>query len=345
MQYAVFMKLVTPWVILVALPAVAESGDPTVGLADGTVRLDVSRDWDTRALDSGRLRSTNARLKIALELARGPLGDLDCIPDNGPGPRELELDGWRGEEVETSCRSGNYAVVRTLASAHASYSVSCSSTEPVGKIAIATYRTRCRDAFARVHFAKVDEQVRAPAAADLAKYTKDLGAKGQLVATIETSLGALHCELFADKAPMTVANFVGLARGMKAWTNPRTGAVERGKPFYDGLTFHRVIPGFMIQGGDPLGIGTGGPGYRFDDEDNDLAMGPGALAMANAGQNTNGCQFFIMDGARPDLEHRHTNFGLCKELDVIKAIARVEVDNSDRPTTPVTVKHITFRKR
>ena len=114
---------------------------------------------------------------------------------------------------------------------------------------------------------------------------KTLPGKGtKLFAKIETNKGTLNCELFADKAPMTVANFVGLATGKKPWTNPKTGEMVKGKPFFDGLTFHRVIPEFMIQGGDPLGTGTGGPGYKFADEfAPDLKMEPGTLAMANSG--------------------------------------------------------------
>jgi len=146
---------------------------------------------------------------------------------------------------------------------------------------------------------------------------------------------------------MTVANFIGLATGKKAWRDPNTGHVERGKPFYDGLTFHRVIPEFMIQGGDPKGNGTGGPGYDFDDEIWEGAhVGPGALAMANAGtrggHGTNGSQFFIMEGERPDLDTRHTVFGKCAELATIKKIARVKTDPSDKPLEPETIKSITI---
>src|SRR5436190_18953153 len=156
---------------------------------------------------------------------------------------------------------------------------------------------------------------RPPVASDLAEYTQDLGPGNQLFATIQTSRGTLTCELYPDKAPMTVANFVGLARGQKPWTDPATGEVRTKTPFYDGLTFHRVIPGFMIQGGDPLGRGMGGPGYNFDDEIWEGAdVRPGVLAMANAGrrgnQGTNGSQFFIMEeGSRPDLSRKHTVFG------------------------------------
>jgi peptidyl-prolyl cis-trans isomerase A (cyclophilin A) len=190
-----------------------------------------------------------------------------------------------------------------------------------------------------------DDGVRAPVAADLAAYTKDLTGNGPLSATIDTSLGAFHCELFADKSPMTVANFVGLATGKKAWTNPKTGSIEKGKPFYDGLTFHRVIPRFMIQGGDPLGVGSGGPGYQFADEvDNGLTMKPGTLAMANAGPRTNGSQFFITEIAPNWLNGKHTIFGQCKEVDLVKQISAVAKGPGDRPTTPVTINKITFSK-
>ncbi|HEY6178148.1 MAG TPA: peptidylprolyl isomerase [Kofleriaceae bacterium] len=187
--------------------------------------------------------------------------------------------------------------------------------------------------------------MRPPTAADLATYTKDIPGNGPLTATIETSLGTFHCELFADKAPMTVANFVGLATGKKAWQNPAGGATEVGKPFFDGLIFHRVIPGFMIQGGDPLGQGTGGPGYQFEDEvNNGLMMKPGTLAMANAGPGTNGSQFFITEGAPGHLNNRHTIFGQCKEVDLVKKIEGVPRGPGDKPSDPVTIKKITFAK-
>ncbi len=198
--------------------------------------------------------------------------------------------------------------------------------------------------------APVEQEVRPPVAADLAEYTKDLGGTTNLTATFETSQGTIHCELFADKAPMTVANFVGLARGLKAWTDPQSHETVKGKPFYDGLTFHRVIPDFMIQGGDPLGAGYGGPGYYFDDEiDRSLPMKPGALAMANAGvrggHGTNGSQFFIMEGERPDLVGHHTVFGQCKELDVVKKITQVPVNSEDKPNTPVTINKLTISRK
>jgi len=182
-------------------------------------------------------------------------------------------------------------------------------------------------------------EVRAPVAADLG----DALAGGPLVAVIATTMGTLHCALDGEHAPRTVANFIGLATGAKAWTDPRTGEV-RNAPFYDGLTFHRVIPGFMIQGGDPLDDGRGGPGYQFADE-LDAALrfdGPGVLAMANAGRDTNGSQFFITDGAARWLDDRHTIFGRCAEVDVVSAIAGVARDGRDRPLTPVRITAIQF---
>jgi peptidyl-prolyl cis-trans isomerase A (cyclophilin A) len=188
--------------------------------------------------------------------------------------------------------------------------------------------------------------VRPPIAADLAEYTKGIAGRGALTATIETSMGALHCKLYADKAPITVANFIGLATGKKPWQNPQTGVTETGKPFYDGLIFHRATPGFGIQGGDPLGVGIGGPGYQFVDEvNNGLKMRPGTLLMANAGPGTNGSQFFITEGSPGHLNDRHTIFGLCKEIDLVKKIGRVPTDSVERPTTPVTIDKNTFSRR
>jgi peptidyl-prolyl cis-trans isomerase A (cyclophilin A) len=191
----------------------------------------------------------------------------------------------------------------------------------------------------------VEKDVRPPVAADLATYTKDLGGEGPLSAVLETSAGTLHCELFAEQAPATVANFVGLATGKKAWIDPKSGKQVRGRPFYDGLIFHRVIPDFMIQGGDPLGIGSGGPGYTFDDEIVPaLHHEPGTLAMANAGPSTNGSQFFIDEVAASHLNGHHTVFGKCKEVELIRAIARVPRTSSDAPLTPVVIKHVRIRR-
>jgi cyclophilin family peptidyl-prolyl cis-trans isomerase len=164
----------------------------------------------------------------------------------------------------------------------------------------------------------------------------------QPTATFETSMGNIHCTLFPDKAPVTVANFIGLATGKKQWTDPKTGQKETGKPLYDGTIFHRVIPDFMIQGGDPLGTGTGDPGYKFKDEfTDDLNFDvPGRLAMANSGPNTNGSQFFITEVPTPHLNHHHTIFGQCEDLELVKKIGRVPVDRNDKPRTPVVIKHV-----
>ena len=152
-------------------------------------------------------------------------------------------------------------------------------------------------------------------------------------ATLVTSRGEVRVELFEDTAPNTVANFVELATGSKPWTDPRNGA-EQKRPLYDGTVFHRVIPQFMIQGGDPLGTGTGGPGYSFEDEvDNHRRFDkPGYLAMANAGPNTNGSQFFITQVPTPWLDGKHTIFGqVVSGMDVVDAIAAAERDGRDRP--------------
>jgi peptidyl-prolyl cis-trans isomerase A (cyclophilin A) len=188
-------------------------------------------------------------------------------------------------------------------------------------------------------------EVRPPDASDLAGYTQGIKGKGALIATIATNHGTLHCQLFEDRAPATVANFVGLATGQKAWVDPRSGKTVRGKPFYDGLGFHRVIPRFMIQGGDPLGNGTGGPGYKFEDElAPDLTHQPGTLAMANAGPGTNGSQFFIDEVEASWLNNHHTIFGQCKEVDVVARIAALPRGQSDKPDAPVTITRITFAR-
>ncbi len=172
--------------------------------------------------------------------------------------------------------------------------------------------------------------------------------KKKMKAIIETSMGTIELELFPDKAPVTVENFVGLAKGTKEFTDLETGKKTKRK-FYDGLTFHRVIPEFMIQGGCPLGTGTGGPGYTFKDEtDNGLKFNkPGLLAMANAGPNTNGSQFFITEVNTPWLNGHHTIFGQVvsnKDLEIVKKIARVETGFSNDPAEPVIIKKITIEE-
>jgi len=161
-----------------------------------------------------------------------------------------------------------------------------------------------------------------------------------LYAIFNTSQGKITVQLFEKESPKTVANFVGLAEGTKEWTDPASREKVK-KPFYNGIIFHRVIPGFMIQGGDPLGSGIGGPGYQFEDEfDSGLKFDrPGRLAMANAGPNTNGSQFFITEGATTHLNNRHTIFGQVYEgQDIVQKIARVPRDRRDRPNTPVVIE-------
>ena len=165
------------------------------------------------------------------------------------------------------------------------------------------------------------------------------------VAIIKTTVGNLTCTLFPDKAPIGVANFIGLASGTKDWKNPVSGATKQGVPLYDGTIFHRVIPDFMIQGGDPAGNGQGDPGYKFKNETSpDLLFDqPGRLAYANAGPGTNGSQFFITEVATPHLNGGYTIFGQCDEasVELVKIIARKATDPSnDRPFRPVKIVHI-----
>ncbi len=171
-------------------------------------------------------------------------------------------------------------------------------------------------------------------------------AGAQPSATIETSAGKLNCTLFPDKAPIGVANFVGLADGSKDWTSPVTHQKKHGVPLYDGTIFHRVIPNFMIQGGDPAGNGTGDPGYAFKNETSpDLKFDrPGRLAYANAGPDTNGSQFFITEVPYPSLNGGYTIFGQCDDATValVKQIARMGRDSGDRPYKPVKIEHITI---
>jgi len=166
-------------------------------------------------------------------------------------------------------------------------------------------------------------------------------------AHFETTLGNFTVELFESKVPQTVANFAGLADGSKEWTHPGTKE-KHSKPYYDGIVFHRVIQGFMIQGGDPLGKGFGGPGYQFDDEFHpDLKHDrAGILSMANAGPKTNGSQFFITLGPTPHLDRKHSVFGAVTEgMDVVKKIGAVPVDRNDRPVTPVVMNKVTIERK
>ena len=167
-----------------------------------------------------------------------------------------------------------------------------------------------------------------------------------LYATLKTSMGEIVIRLFEDKAPKTVANFVGLATGTKAWSDPKSGQqVER--PLYNGTIFHRVIPNFMIQGGDPLGIGSGGPGYRFPDEFHPQLRHdkPGILSMANAGPNSNGSQFFIIHQATPWLDGKHSVFGeVVRGHDVVEAIGKAPRDARDKPLADVVLAEVVISR-
>ena len=168
-------------------------------------------------------------------------------------------------------------------------------------------------------------------------------------ATLKTNRGDITIKLFPNHAPATVENFVGLATGQKEYEDPTTGEKKTGN-FYDGLTFHRVIDGFMIQGGCPLGTGSGDPGFRFSDEFHpELQFDrPYLLAMANAGPGTNGSQFFITVGPTPHLNRRHTIFGEVEDAEsraVVDAIATTETGSMDRPVAPVVVESVTVEER
>lgn len=172
---------------------------------------------------------------------------------------------------------------------------------------------------------------------------------GNPVAVIDTTAGKLRCTLFEKQAPVTVANFIGLAEGTKDWKNPVSHVTKHNTPLYDGTIFHRVIPNFMIQGGDPAGNGSGDPGYSFKDEfDSSLLFDrPGRLAMANSGPNTNGSQFFITEVPTPHLNGKHTIFGQCDDASValVKQIARLASDPRDnRPFRPVKINHISIER-
>jgi peptidyl-prolyl cis-trans isomerase A (cyclophilin A) len=163
---------------------------------------------------------------------------------------------------------------------------------------------------------------------------------------MDTSMGRITCQFFQRQAPKAAANFIALAEGTKDWTDPVTNKKQHNKPLYDGTIFHRVIPDFMIQGGDPVGTGMGDPGYKFEDEfDPNLGFDvPGRLAMANSGPNTNGSQFFITTVPTEYLNHIHTIFGQCDAsgLLVAQAITQVPRDSNDKPARPVVLKKVTI---
>jgi peptidyl-prolyl cis-trans isomerase A (cyclophilin A) len=174
----------------------------------------------------------------------------------------------------------------------------------------------------------------------------DLKEKPGMYATFDTNQGKIVCELFEKETPITVENFVGLAEGTKEFTNPKTGKKEK-KPFYNGLIFHRVIPNFMIQGGDPTGTGMGGPGYKFADEIVPSLKfdKPGLLAMANSGPGTNGSQFFITSVPTPWLTGHHTIYGQVVEgMDIVTKITAVQRGMNDKPVKDVVINKLTIER-
>jgi peptidyl-prolyl cis-trans isomerase A (cyclophilin A) len=178
-------------------------------------------------------------------------------------------------------------------------------------------------------------------------WSKKAGAGKDIYATLHTSMGDVVVKLFSKDAPKTVQNFVALAAGEKEWTDPRNQEKTK-KPLYDGTIFHRVIPNFMIQGGDPLGTGTGDPGYKFEDEfqSGKTFSKPGMLAMANAGPSTNGSQFFITVKATPWLNNHHTIFGeVVSGYDVVERIVSVPRGQADRPNEQVTLNKVELSEK
>jgi peptidyl-prolyl cis-trans isomerase A (cyclophilin A) len=173
----------------------------------------------------------------------------------------------------------------------------------------------------------------------LAEATEGMPAGDALVADIETNYGTFACDLWPERAPNTVANFVGLARGKRDFWDPASGAWVR-RPYYDGTVFHRVIPNFMIQGGDIMRNGRGGPGYEFADENTAAHNLPGMLCMANHGPSTNGSQFFILEEPKQHLDGSYSVFGRCSPVDLVRAIARVPSSPENRPNSPVVIRAI-----
>ena len=173
----------------------------------------------------------------------------------------------------------------------------------------------------------------------------------ELWAELDTSMGNVLCRLEPARVPATVANFVSLAEGTRKWTDPRTGRQSEA-PLYNGTIFHRVMPGFMIQGGDPLGTGLGGPGYTFEDEFHPaLRHEPGTLSMANSGADTNGSQFFITQVATPHLDGVHSVFGHCEPMSLIEDIANVplrpaeqEGEDPTRPVADIVLEMVTIHR-
>jgi peptidyl-prolyl cis-trans isomerase A (cyclophilin A) len=174
--------------------------------------------------------------------------------------------------------------------------------------------------------------------------TRGITGEGELITTLHTTEGDIACRLYEDKTPVTVANFIGLARGLKSWRGPKDHQHHTQDPFYDGLSFYRVIPGFIVQSGAPGGDPDAGPGYHLPDEFHPQLTHdrPGVLGMASQGPDTAGSQFYITLRAAPHLDSHHPIFGHCRNLDVVSSIARRPADANNRPEHPARIKFITF---
>jgi peptidyl-prolyl cis-trans isomerase A (cyclophilin A) len=268
---------------------------------------------------------------LATLLTTVALTSLSCESGKVPEP-----------ERKPSSATSTTATSKTASSGGAAGSVADKKVPP-------TSRPPLREAeFRKVAAKPVAPVVAAPGDPVKGKFGIEDALKGlsgsgkQLFADLETSAGTLQCELWPDKAPLTVANFVGLARGVRPWKDKDKWVK---KPLYDGLVFHRVVKGFMIQGGDPNRDGSGGPGYEIPDEIWEDAHHDqrGLLCMANRGPNTNGSQFFIMDGTAPHLDGGYTIFGKCGPEDVIQKLSDAPTVG-DRAVDPPTIEKVTVRK-
>ena len=191
------------------------------------------------------------------------------------------------------------------------------------------------------------KKARAPALTEFERFTADVEGEGEIGVDFVTSEGTIACVLFASRAPLTVTNFIGLATGHLPFLDAESGELLEQTPYYDGLSFHRVIPGFIIQTGAQEGVPDSGPGYTLPDEFHpDLRHDrPGVLSMANAGPNTGGSQIFITLVPAPHLDGRHSVFGQCDDLDVVERISKVPADARDAPRTPVLIERATILRR
>jgi peptidyl-prolyl cis-trans isomerase A (cyclophilin A) len=286
-----------------------------------------------RRVRSGVLRSSAAALALASTLPMLAACNSGKVPEPAPSAKPAAASST--STAGGSAGAVNKAAVDPAAAAKAAAEKAAAAPrrEPV---------------FPKVQAKPVAEVKPTPGDPVQGKFTLDDALKGlpgkgtTLIADVTTSSGKLECQLYADKAPITVANFVGLARGTRPW---KKGDKWVKQPLYDGTVIHRVIKGFMVQGGDPNGNGSGGPGYEIPDEvwENAHHDQRGLLCMANRGPNTNGSQFFIMDGPAPHLDGGYTIFGKCGPEDVVKALSSVKI-MGDRAIEPTKITKVAVRR-